>query len=116
MRISEGFFLREFFPSTCVRCTHPSKAGTTSAKRRLSPLEFYLQEAKKWQLRKEALEALEKLVSNPKLESGHYGELMGSLKKVSSSTWEEDTERSDHQTVFWLASQAQLKWRSCAVL
>ncbi|KAJ7391009.1 hypothetical protein OS493_021029 [Desmophyllum pertusum] len=39
-------------------------------------------ENKKWQTRKEALEALEKLVSNPKLEGGQYGELMGSLKKI----------------------------------
>ena len=33
-------------------------------------------------MRKEALEALEKLVSNPKLEGGQYGELLGALKKV----------------------------------
>ena len=42
----------------------------------------FQQEAKKWQFRKEALESLEKLVSNPKLEAGPYGELMGALKKV----------------------------------
>lgn len=41
-----------------------------------------IQENKKWQIRKEALEALEKLVSNPKLEGGQYGELLGALKKV----------------------------------
>lgn len=41
------------------------------------------QENKKWQIRKEALEALEKLASNPKLEGGQYGELVGALKKVS---------------------------------
>ena len=41
-----------------------------------------IQENKKWQMRKEALEALEKLVSNPKLEGGQYGELLGALKKV----------------------------------
>ena len=41
------------------------------------------QENKKWQIRKEALEALEKLASNPKLEGGQYGELAGALKKVS---------------------------------
>jgi len=41
-----------------------------------------IQENKKWQMRKEALEALEKLVSSPKLEGGQYGELLGSLKKV----------------------------------
>lgn len=29
------------------------------------------------------MEALEKLASNPKLEGGQYGELLGSLKKVS---------------------------------
>jgi cytoskeleton-associated protein 5 len=34
-------------------------------------------------LRKEALEALEKLVSNPKIEGGQYGELLSVLKKVS---------------------------------
>lgn len=42
-----------------------------------------MQENKKWQTRKEALEALEKLVSNPKIEGGQYGELLGALKKVS---------------------------------
>ena len=41
-----------------------------------------IQENKKWQIRKEALEALEKLVSNPKLEGGQYGEMLGALKKV----------------------------------
>ena len=49
-----------------------------------------IQENKKWQARKEALEALEKLVSSPKLEAGQYGELVGSLKKVHSvfcTTW-----------------------------
>lgn len=37
-------------------------------------------------MRKEALEALEKLVSNPKLEGGQYGELLAALKKVSTSS------------------------------
>nr|XP_058951305.1 cytoskeleton-associated protein 5-like isoform X2 [Pocillopora verrucosa] len=49
------------------------------------PKDFYENlENKKWQARKEALEALEKLASNPKLEGGQYGELLGSLKKIIS--------------------------------
>lgn len=44
--------------------------------------ELFLQEAKKWQERKEALEALEKLASNPKLEGGDYGQLVRALQKV----------------------------------
>ncbi|XP_015769974.1 PREDICTED: cytoskeleton-associated protein 5-like [Acropora digitifera] len=49
------------------------------------PKDFYENlENKKWQLRKEALEALEKLASNPKLEGGQYGELVGALKKIIS--------------------------------
>lgn len=44
-----------------------------------------LQEAKKWQERKEALEALETLVKNPKLEAGDYGEVVKALKKVLQS-------------------------------
>lgn len=43
---------------------------------------FALQEAKKWQERKEALEAVELLVKNPKLESGDYADLVKVLKKV----------------------------------
>ncbi|MEQ2165820.1 hypothetical protein GOODEAATRI_021170 [Goodea atripinnis] len=39
-------------------------------------------EAKKWQERKEALEAIETLTKNPKLENGDYGDLVRSLKKV----------------------------------
>ena len=56
----------------------------TKVKTKNNLLWLNLQENKKWQLRKEALEALEKLVSNPKLEGGQYGELMGALKKVSA--------------------------------
>jgi hypothetical protein len=41
-----------------------------------------LQEAKKWQERKEALEAVEVLVKNPKLEAGDYADLVKALKKV----------------------------------
>lgn len=41
------------------------------------------QEAKKWQERKEALEAVQKLVEAPKLENGDYGELVRALKKVT---------------------------------
>lgn len=41
-----------------------------------------MQEAKKWQERKEALEAVELLVKNPKLESGDYADLVKVLKKV----------------------------------
>ncbi|XP_043494005.1 protein mini spindles isoform X2 [Polistes fuscatus] len=49
------------------------------------PKDFYENlEAKKWQERKQALEILEKLVSNPKLESGDYGEVVKALKRVIS--------------------------------
>lgn len=44
---------------------------------------FLLQEAKKWQERKEALEAVEALTKNPKLENGDYGDLVRALKKVN---------------------------------
>ncbi|XP_061533378.1 cytoskeleton-associated protein 5 isoform X2 [Phycodurus eques] len=47
------------------------------------PKDFYDKiEAKKWQERKEALEAVESLSKNPKLESGDYGDLVRALKKV----------------------------------
>lgn len=47
------------------------------------PKDFYDKlEAKKWQERKESLEALETLVQNPKLVPGEYGELVKALKKV----------------------------------
>ncbi|RVE72144.1 hypothetical protein OJAV_G00059000 [Oryzias javanicus] len=47
------------------------------------PKDFYEKiEAKKWQERKEALEAVETLTKNPKLESGDYGDLVRALKKV----------------------------------
>ncbi|XP_043263019.1 protein mini spindles [Colletes gigas] len=49
------------------------------------PKDFYDKiEAKKWQERKEALEALEILVKNPKLENGDYGDVVRALKKVIS--------------------------------
>lgn len=47
------------------------------------PKDFYEKcEAKKWQERKEAMEALEQLVANPKLQPGEYGDLVRALKKV----------------------------------
>ncbi|XP_061466898.1 cytoskeleton-associated protein 5 isoform X2 [Rhineura floridana] len=47
------------------------------------PKDFYDKiEAKKWQERKEALEAVEMLVKNPKLEAGDYADLVKALKKV----------------------------------
>ncbi|XP_065221041.1 protein mini spindles isoform X2 [Planococcus citri] len=48
------------------------------------PKDFYEKiEAKKWQERKEALDAVEQLLTNaPKLESGDYGDLVRALKKV----------------------------------
>ncbi|XP_014875260.1 cytoskeleton-associated protein 5 isoform X5 [Poecilia latipinna] len=47
------------------------------------PKDFYDKiEAKKWQERKEALEAVEALTKNPKLENGDYGDLVRALKKV----------------------------------
>ena len=42
------------------------------------------QEAKKWQERKEVLEAVEILVKNPKLENGDFGDLVRALKKVQN--------------------------------
>lgn len=46
---------------------------------------FALQEAKKWQERKEALEAVEVLVKNPRLEAGDYADLVKALKKARFS-------------------------------
>uniref|UniRef100_A0AAY4E6W4 TOG domain-containing protein n=1 Tax=Denticeps clupeoides TaxID=299321 RepID=A0AAY4E6W4_9TELE len=47
------------------------------------PKDFYEKiEAKKWQERKEALETVETLTKNPKLEGGDYGDLVRALKKV----------------------------------
>ncbi|XP_062405946.1 cytoskeleton-associated protein 5-like isoform X3 [Sardina pilchardus] len=47
------------------------------------PKDFYDKiEAKKWQERKEALDALEALVKNPRIESGDFGELVRALNKV----------------------------------
>lgn len=40
---------------------------------------------KKWQERKEALEALEALTKNPKLESGEYGDVVKALNKVKKT-------------------------------
>ncbi|CAO1409163.1 unnamed protein product [Diamesa serratosioi] len=49
------------------------------------PKDFYEKlEAKKWQERKESLEELDKLLQNPKLTNGDYGELVRALKKVIS--------------------------------
>ena len=41
------------------------------------------QEAKKWQDRKEALEQLQKLTDNPKIENGDFGAVIRVLIKVS---------------------------------
>lgn len=47
------------------------------------PKDFYDKiEAKKWQERKEALEAVDLLLKTPKLENGDYGDLVRALKKV----------------------------------
>ncbi|KRG01671.1 protein mini spindles isoform X3 [Drosophila mojavensis] len=48
------------------------------------PKDFYDKlDEKKWTLRKESLDALEKLLTeNPKLEAGEYGALVSALKKV----------------------------------
>lgn len=50
------------------------------------PKDFYDKlDEKKWTLRKESLDALEKLLTeNPKLEGGEYGALVSALKKVIS--------------------------------
>ncbi|XP_034021467.1 zygote defective protein 9-like [Thalassophryne amazonica] len=46
------------------------------------PKDFYEKiEAKKWQERKEALEVVEALTKNPKLENGHYGHLVRALNE-----------------------------------
>uniref|UniRef100_A0A8C6Y5Z4 Cytoskeleton associated protein 5 n=1 Tax=Naja naja TaxID=35670 RepID=A0A8C6Y5Z4_NAJNA len=50
------------------------------------PKDFYDKiEAKKWQERKEALEAVEVLVKNPRLEAGDYADLVKALKKARFS-------------------------------
>uniref|UniRef100_A0A182QHS5 TOG domain-containing protein n=1 Tax=Anopheles farauti TaxID=69004 RepID=A0A182QHS5_9DIPT len=47
------------------------------------PKDFYDKlEAKKWQERKESLEALETLLQNPKLQPGDYGDVVRALKKT----------------------------------
>lgn len=47
------------------------------------PKDFYDKvEAKKWQERKEALEAVQKLCENPKIEPGDHGPLVKALQKV----------------------------------
>lgn len=47
------------------------------------PKDFYEKlESKKWQERKESLEALETLLQSPKLETGDYGDVIRALKKV----------------------------------
>ncbi|XP_053677299.1 protein mini spindles [Anopheles nili] len=47
------------------------------------PKDFYEKlEAKKWQERKESLEALETLLQNPKLQPGDYGDVVRALKKI----------------------------------
>ncbi|KAL3171509.1 hypothetical protein MRX96_013713 [Rhipicephalus microplus] len=47
------------------------------------PKDFYEQcEAKKWQERKEALEKLLELASNPKLKPGDYDDLVKALKRI----------------------------------
>ncbi|XP_037049831.1 protein mini spindles isoform X3 [Bradysia coprophila] len=47
------------------------------------PKDFYDKlEEKKWQLRKESLEALEVLLQNPKLANGDYGDVVKALRKV----------------------------------
>ncbi|XP_017785300.1 PREDICTED: cytoskeleton-associated protein 5 [Nicrophorus vespilloides] len=47
------------------------------------PKDFYDKlEAKKWQERKEALEALDNLLKAPKLESGDYGDMIRAVKKI----------------------------------
>lgn len=47
------------------------------------PKDFYEKvEAKKWQERKEAMELLQPLTQNPKLEQGDYHDLMKALKKI----------------------------------
>ena len=42
------------------------------------------QEAKKWQERKEMLEAVQKLLENPKLEKGDYHDLVKTHKNLHS--------------------------------
>uniref|UniRef100_A0A8C8GYW8 TOG domain-containing protein n=1 Tax=Oncorhynchus tshawytscha TaxID=74940 RepID=A0A8C8GYW8_ONCTS len=47
------------------------------------PKDFYVKiEAKKWQERKEALEALATLAKHPKLDNGDYGDVVRALKRV----------------------------------
>lgn len=46
------------------------------------PFSVSVQEEKKWQERREALEAVQKLAEAPKLEQGDYSDLLRALKKV----------------------------------
>lgn len=47
------------------------------------PKDFYEKlEAKKWQERKESLDALQALLENPKIEPGDFGEMVKALKKI----------------------------------
>lgn len=50
------------------------------------PKDFFEKlEAKKWQERKEAVDALDQLLTNaPKLENGDYGDVVRALKKVGT--------------------------------
>lgn len=73
--------LREDRPFSCFYLGFRFKTSFQKPSE-LNPFVSSLQEAKKWQERKEALEAVEVLIKNPKLENGDYGDLVRALKKV----------------------------------
>ncbi|XP_056135321.1 cytoskeleton-associated protein 5-like [Lampris incognitus] len=81
------------------------------------PKDFYEKiEAKKWQERKEALDVLEVLAKNPKLESGDYGDLVRALKKVIGKDTNVNLVSLAAKCLAGLASGLRKKFGSCAGL
>lgn len=72
MLITENEWIIQYFYGNSIDIEVPSIINV-----------FFVQEAKKWQERKEALEALEKLTNNPKIEGGDFGQLVRALQKVN---------------------------------
>lgn len=96
--VDDGEFDRKKnFPTLAIKCKFLFLDGEADAAVEIDPMDlidpvdilsklpkdFYEKlEEKKWQTRKESLDALETLVANPKLTPGDYGELVRALKKV----------------------------------
>lgn len=72
-------------------------------------------EAKKWQERKEALEAVQKLLENPCLEKGEYGDLMRTLRKVIAKDTNVMLVTIAAKCIHGLASGLRKKFASYAV-